>query len=206
MIEVEYKYKVFPTSQAKLTESLASFPVTRRVHNVDIYYDTSTFHLLQQAVFVRVRNSEHLEFKFNEQATPDHLHCQEFSFPLTLSVDQVHEMNSLFARFLPEWQAAQSIEEAIVLNHLIPLAHIDNKRTQYQEKDLTICVDHVEGLGDFVEIEAQCSDESEIDRARTTIHNFSAQLPAAQQIRVGYVELWLQKHHPQAYQMGKYHV
>jgi hypothetical protein len=28
---------------------------------------------------------------------------------------------------------------------------------------------------------------------------------AARQVRVGYVELWLKKHHPQAYQVGKYH-
>jgi len=204
MIEVELKFELLPTSWPQLEERLTAMQLTRRTRNSDIYYDTAGFDLLRQAVFVRVRNHMRLEFKFNEQAAPAHIQSTERVFSLMPEPPQAEEMNALFSRFLPQWRSADTVKEALHQNGLIELAHIENRRVQYKYDDLVICVDQVEGLGDFVEIETQCEEGSDTRQAVAQVQCLAAGF-AARQVRVGYVELWLQKHHPRAYQRGKYH-
>jgi adenylate cyclase class IV len=204
MIEVELKFELLPTSWPQLEEQLTTMQLTRRMRNSDTYYDTAGFDLLRQAVFVRVRNQMHLEFKFNEQAAPAHIQSTERVFSLVPEPRQAEEMNALFSRFLPQWRPADTVKEALQQNGLIELAVIENRRVQYRYDDLVVCVDRVEGLGDFVEIETQCEEGSDTQQAIAKMHRFAAGF-AARQVHVGYVELWLQKHHPRAYQRGKYH-
>jgi len=154
-------------------------------------------------VFVRVRNRQRLEFKFNKQAAPAHLFCTERAISLTAGPRQVAEMNNLFAGFLPHWQTAGTISEALLENGLVELARIENRRAEYRYKNLALCVDHVEGLGDFLEVETQCEAESETPQAIEQVQAFAAGLDA-RQVHIGYVELWLQKRLPHAYRQGKY--
>lgn len=203
MIEVELKFAITPDSRARLEASLRAAGYAHRLHNSDIYYDTPAFELFSQAVFVRVRNRQRLEFKFNEQAAPEHLFCTERTFPLSARRGQLAEMNTLFAEFLPHWQAADGIGEALKKNGLIELARIENSRAEYRYENLVVCVDHVWGLGDFLEIETQCEVESETPQALERVQAFAAGLEA-RQVHIGYVELWLQKYLPRAYRQGKY--
>ena len=203
MIEVELKFAITPDARARLENYLETIGCARRLHNSDIYYDTSSFDLFSRAVFVRVRNWQRLEFKFNEQAAPEHLYCTERAFSLTAKRRQVVEMNNLFAGFLPRWQAVDSIGEALSENGLIELARIENSRAEYRYENLVVCVDHVEGLGDYLEIETQCEVESETPWAIEQVQAFAAGLEA-RQVHIGYVELWLQKYLPRAYRQGKY--
>ena len=204
MIEVELKFELLPTSRPQLKEQFAKMQLARRLRNSDTYYDTPGFDLLSQAVFVRVRNHLQLEFKFNEQVAPAHIQSTERTFSLKPEPNQAEEMNALFSRFLPRWRSAGNFEEALGRNGLIELAHIENRRAQYIYGNLIICVDRVEGLGEFVEIEMQCEEGSDTDQAIAQVQDLAAGF-AARQVRVGYVELWLQKYDPQAYQRGKYH-
>jgi adenylate cyclase class IV len=64
--------------------------------------------------------------------------------------------------------------------------------------------DHVEGLGDFLEVETRCEEEADTGEAQTRLQTFVSDLQV-RHINVGYVELWLAKHNPAAYQAGKYH-
>jgi adenylate cyclase class IV len=203
MIEVEVKCELLPTSWPRLREQLATMHLTSQVTNVDTYYDTPSFDLLRQAVFVRVRNQQHLEFKWNAQADPAHLQCTERVFPMTPDSQQIRAMNGLFNSFLPEWRPIQTIEEAFQGSKLKSLAHIENSRALYHDNDLAVCVDHVENLGDFVEIELQCPENSDTHHAKARIRDLASRL-AARHVRVGYVELWLQKYNPLAYQLGRY--
>src|SRR5258707_12343169 len=66
-----------------------------------------------------------------------------------------------------------------------------------------LSIDHVEGLGDFLEVEMQCEEDADTSEALALLHKFIAGLDL-QHIKVGYVELWLRIHNPQAYQLGKY--
>jgi adenylate cyclase, class 2 len=204
VIEVELKFELLPSSWPLLEEQLATMQLARRLENSDIYYDTADFDLLSQAVFVRVRNHQHLEFKFNEQAAPAHIQSIERVFSLMPEPAQAEAMNTLFIRFLPRWRSANTVNEALRQNGLIELARIENRRVQYTNENLTVCVDQVEGLGEFVEIETQREEDSETQQAIVYVQEFAAGF-AARQVRVGYVELWLQKHNPRAYRRGKYH-
>jgi adenylate cyclase class IV len=204
VIEVEMKLELLPTSRPRLEEKLATMQFLGRLENSDTYYDTASFDLLSQAVFVRVRNHQRLEFKFNLEAAPAHIQSTERIFSLTPGQCKTEEMNALFSRFLPGWRFADTVEEALRQNSLVELAHIENRRAQYAYENLFICVDEVEGLGDFVEIEMQCEDGSDTHLVEALVQDFAVGF-AAPLVRVGYVELWLLKHHPPAYQMGKYH-
>ena len=203
MIEVELKFAIAPASRARLEKYLATIGYARRLQNSDTYFDTPAFDLLSQAVFVRVRNQQRLEFKFNQQAAPEHLSCTERAFSLLPEPRQVEEMNNLFAGFLPHWRAADTVSKALHENGLIELARIENRRVEYTYENLVVCVDHVEGLGDFLEIETQCEEESETSQAVAQVQAFAVGVEAWQ-VHIGYVELWLQKHHPHAYRQGKY--
>jgi adenylate cyclase class IV len=207
MIEVELKFEITPTARPQLEKQLARMQLARHLRNSDIYYDTADFNLLSQAVFVRVRNHTRLEFKFNEQAAPEHTHCTERAFslvPESRQAQEAQEMHALFSRFLPGWRSAETVSEALSHNGLIELARIENRRVQYAWENLVVCMDQVEGLGDFLEIETQCNEESETHQALARLEHMAAGLDA-RPVRVGYVERWLQKHHPQAYKRGKYH-
>ncbi len=205
MIEVELKFELPPEAKSGFKKHFPMMRLVRCLKNSDIYYDTPAFDLLRQAVFVRVRNQRRLEFKFNEQAAPAHIQSIERSFSLRPSPSQAQEMHALFSRFLPHWHAAAPVEEALCRNGMMELARIEKQRTQYSYRGLVICMDKVEGLGEFLEIEIQCEDDSNTQQAVARIQNLAADF-AAQPVRVGYVELWLRKHHPHVYRLGKYHV
>lgn len=211
MIEVELKFKVDPKASEQLQAQLDAMPSMRcitHIKNVDTYYDTTSFDLLQQAVFVRVRNHAYLEFKFNEQAEVAHIQSTERVFPLKPGRQQVQEFNSLFSHFLLQWCQVSTVTEAIQKNGLIVLAHIEKKRVQYAYEDLILSLDRVEGLGSFFEIEMQCEEGTGTSQAVTRLQRFISDLalPSLHPIHVGYVELWLRLHHPEIYLLGQYRV
>lgn len=175
------------------------------VHNRDIYYDTSEFALLKQAVFVRVRNNTQLDFKFNEKLVKEHGQSTERTFTLFPNPAMTEKMNALFARFLPDWQVTASVETAIKENGLIELARIENRRDAYSRNEVYVSIDHVTGLGDFLEVETNSAEGTDTGKAVTRLQNFVADLHV-QHINVGYVELWLLEHNPRAYALGQYHL
>jgi adenylate cyclase class IV len=203
MIEVELKFQLDPVSSAQLQEQLQQISFTGTVDNHDTYYDTPSFDLLQQAVFVRVRNERELQFKYNETADRAHIQSTERSFPLALDADAATHMNDLFTHFLPHWRPASSFAQAIDLNGLIELASIRNKRKMYTQDNMIVSVDEVEELGSFLEVEAQYEEGKDTTSPLATLQTFAARFKL-QPVRIGYVELWLRSHNPEAYRLGKY--
>ena len=199
MIEVELKYEILWDSRALLQEKIDALPSVRwlgQINNSDIYYDTTNFDCLQQAVFIRVRNGMRLELKFHEHADPAHTHSTERTFPLKSEPPMMKEMNVLCSRFIPGWHEANSVAEAIRVNGLVEFAHIANRRTQFAHENMILCLDTVKGLGDFFEIEVACEEESEIEQALARLHGFVSGLafPALRPVQTGYVEQWLGLH------------
>jgi len=203
MIEVELKFALPHQARAKLQEKLQSAEFVGTIHNVDIYYDTPAFDLLKQAVFVRIRNSGSLQIKFNEAIEKVHGQVTERTFPLSSYLDHAAEINSLFRKFLPTWSTASSFEEAVRKNKLVELVRINNERAAYLADGIHISVDHVEALGDFLEIEANYEEGSDTSHAVDMLSSFIADLNL-QRVKTGYVELWLRIHNPRAYSLGKY--
>jgi adenylate cyclase, class 2 len=215
MIEVELKFEILTNadntnnSSRLLQEKLQSMPFVHyleQVVNDDVYYDTANFDCLQQAVFVRIRNHTHLEVKYHEHDDPAHMHSTERVFPLEPETLLVKEMNSLLGRFIPHWQEAETIAQAIDINNLTNFAHIQNRRVLYRCEDLTLCIDQVEGLGYFFEVETYCEKETEVEQSLAKLRDFVTTLsfPTLQIVEIGYVELWLRLHLPKVYRLGKY--
>lgn len=203
MIEVEVKCAVAPQARAKLEARLREARFERHIHNVDVYYDTPDWQLLQKAVFLRVRNQQKLEFKFNEQAEKAHIQSTERAFALEPQVEQAAAMNELLSHFLPTWNPMPTWEVARLENNLVELARIENMRRQYNLDSIRLCVDHIAGLGDFLEAEIECPEGTDTRQARTQLYTFIAEF-ATEPLPIGYVELWLRQHNPQAYLKGIY--
>lgn len=205
MIEVELKFALPQQARAKLQAKLQGTEFIGTIHNVDNYYDTAAFDLLKQAVFVRIRNGSLLQIKFNQEVEKVHGQVTERAFPLSSYFDHTKTINNLFSKFLPTWDAASSFEEAIRQNKLVELVQINNQREAYLTNDIHISIDHVEAVGDFLEIEADYEEGSDTSHAIDTLSHFIADLNL-QRVKTGYVELWLRIHNPYAYSLGKYHL
>jgi adenylate cyclase, class 2 len=205
LIEIELKCELSPQLQDKVREKTRGMKFNGTVHNQDRYYDTPTWNLLRRAVFVRVRNNRKIEFKYNEDITQEHGQVYERVFPLEMDPTQTDKMNALFTYFLPTWTPAASFGEAVQRNGLIELVTIENTREAFAGEDLALSIDHVEGLGDFLEVETHCEEGTDTSQAHARLQTFVSDLHV-QHIKVGYVELWLYKHNPAAYQAGRYHL
>lgn len=203
MIEVELKYNLLPEALSVLREKLRAMEFLGQIENSDVYYDTSNFDLLRQAFFVRVRNNHQLQFKFNAEGSIAHIQSTEREFLLPLDQISAQEMNSLFARFLSGWTAAFSLEMVINKNGLVELARIQNTREVYSNDDMYLSLDHVKGLGNFLEIEIHSEEDADTDEALAKLQNFASDIEL-EPTNIGYVEMWLHVHNPQAYQLGKY--
>lgn len=209
MIEVELKFALPVGDVTLLQNKLQALPLVQSfapVINDDIYYDTVNLDCFRQAVFVRMRNHQHLEVKFHEHADPMHMHASERMFPLDADPSRIQGLNNLLARFVPHWQEAQTIEQAITLNSLVTFVHIQNSRIHYRYQDFSLCLDRIEGLGDFFEVETLCKNETDIASSIEKIQTFMTFLAYSHLhlVKVGYVELWLKLHRPQVYMLGKY--
>ena len=175
----------------------------KSVHNFDTYYDTPEFDLFKKAVFVRVRNHEYLQFKFNEQGDQAHVQSKEYSFPLAATPDLVEQMNKTFSFFLKSWSVSENFEAAIHQNDLIELATIDNRREIYLLEDMELSLDSVEGIGKFLEIEIRRQEGTDTQEALAKIERFASDL-AVQPVTIRYVEMWLRVHKPHLYRLGRY--
>ena len=205
MIEIELKCEILPEMQGRLREKVEGMQFAGIVQNTDVYYDTPDYALLKRAVFVRMRNGKQLEFKFNEEIDQEHSQSTERVFPLQAEGEMIEKMNQLFRYFLPEWRDGASFAEAREQNGLIELVQIKNRREIYADREIELSIDHVEGLGDFLEVEIGCEEGADTSEAEEILRRFVADLQG-EHIKVGYVELWLRLHNPHAYELGRYHL
>ena len=205
MIEIELKCELSPQLLEKVRQKIQGMQFRGTVYNHDVYFDTPTWDLLRRAVFVRVRNDQRIEFKFNEDASQEHKLAVERVFPIQPSPADLDRLNSLFAYFLPTWMPAISFEDALMKNHLVQLVSINNTRESYADEHIGLSIDHVKGLGDFLEVETLCEEGADLTQAQARLQTFFADLHV-EHIKVGYVELWLHKHNLEAYQVGRYHL
>lgn len=206
MIEVELKFEIPPEFRPLLQATLDDLPgahLLGQISNSDSYLDTADLDCLKQAVFIRIRNHDQLELKFHDSADPAHTHSTEREFLIEPGPSLMHEFNSLCSRFISGWYDARTVEEAIHLNSLIEYAHIEKRRTQYSLDTITLSIDDVEGLGNYLEIETSCEEGAEIEQSLERLHAFVSDLafPTLQPVRTGYVEQWLHLYRPQLFSL-----
>lgn len=205
MIEIELKCELSSELLERVQQKIQGMEFKGTIQNNDLYYDTPTWDFLRRAVFVRARNNRKIEFKFSEDVAQEHGVVNERGFSLPPSSTELEKINALFAHFLPGWIPAASFAEAIQANKLVEFVNIDNTREIYEDRDITLSIDHVKGLGNFLEVETHCPEDTDTSQAEARLQAFVSDL-AVEHIKVGYVELWLYKYNPEAYQVGRYHL
>jgi adenylate cyclase class IV len=208
MQEVEQTCEVTPLVQERLQTYLHGREPDAMVVNDDRYYDTPEAGLYEQAVFARVRTNgttSTLQFKFDEPGSDkQHISCTERAFGLS-DEPLLEGVHIIFAHFFPTWQPASSWGEVCTRNHLEELTHILNTRHLYHLDQVTLCLDHVQDVGLFVEVEVLCEEGADTKAARTRVRQFVEAIGGVP-LKAGYVELALQRSKPDIYARGQYHL
>lgn len=74
------------------------------------------------------------------------------------------------------------------------VAAIKKRREYYAYGTLTVSLDDVEGLGQFVEVEALASSEASVEAAEAEIGAFAERLGLRERVDATYLELYLQRY------------
>jgi adenylate cyclase class 2 len=95
-------------------------------------------------------------------------------------------------------QAAEMAARILTLLGYRPVAILRKQRTIWQLRRgdfyVEVCLDRVDGLGQFVEVEI-VAPESSFDAARQTVMGLAEEMQLGASERRSYLEMWLAKHH-----------
>ena len=167
MFEVESKFRVLDAG--KLDGHLKkSGEFIKRSRIKDTYFDTSDARLFVTGIFIRVRNNSRLDFKFNledirsKTKLGKHKVCSEYTYQYPLIEDELVSVNSALNILGMNESPSPDIEAFREANELDQTLEINKTRTEFRSGRLKLCVDQVDQLGQFVEIEATTMVEDEI--------------------------------------------
>jgi len=208
MIELELKYQI----EAPCVE-LENFPVVKSLFQEDMYYDTKDYHLIRNGNFLRVRNNERIDFKLNTNDLT-HLYCKETSFK-TVEVERKNdEINAVLKSIgLSCDQKYKSFKDFVNENGLVILSPIRKNRKTYQiDEKMKISVDEAENIGTFLEAEIMVDADNITPHEANKIKENMIKIlkeksllsPEDKAVNIGYVELYLEQHNRQAYDLGLY--
>lgn len=163
-IEIELRYKIL--DQMGLQQFIASLAFVNKEHIIDIYLDTNDANLLERGIYIRLRNNQKLDIKFNRACLEDPMleyqpYCEEHSFKLPLMHERLPEFNDVISYL--GLQQAQTFEEFKARNNFIDHRIIDKVRSTYTHEDFVIVIDEVKDLGTFLEIEIMTQNVNQLD-------------------------------------------
>lgn len=197
--QTEFEIKALAPPRAAVELLVRDMGAARLVRQVDQYYETVGRSLFHQGVFCRIRDDRELELKFNEDiADRLHLSCEEERHSLPLSEDSAEQLAAFFReRGLESEVSGRDVGRFLAGFGLKPWLAIVKERTVYAKAGVEVCLDEVEGLGAYVEIEV--ADRREVPR-----YTSWAESHGLVNLGVGYVELYLRVHEPATYLGGRY--
>jgi adenylate cyclase class 2 len=146
MLEVEVKLPV--SDREKLLRNLEKldFKETETVRETDTYY-TSGFHdMMQRDEALRIRTIEDLHTG-NVYAVLTYKGAKQ---------DKVSMTRTEYETEIADAETGKKILEGIGFD---PVQQVTKVRTTYVRGDMNVCVDRVEGLGDFLEIEIMAEED-----------------------------------------------
>ena len=205
MIEIEKKYRVLDFHHIKDFLKPMNYVSSGRI--VDQYFDTVDGFYYQQGVFIRSRNNETLDVKFNpnhlkDKSNNDHVNCCEYSFdiPFHSSFEDLFESLRHFIDIKKPFP--YSFQNFLIENHLISLVTIDKTRSSYENETCIIAVDDLYGFGTFIEFEAKDGTQNAQEFVQY-VENLIQGL-SLEPISSGYVEFALRETNESLYKKGKY--
>lgn len=167
----------------------------------DRYYDTPQRDLFRLGVFLRVRNDDLVAVKHNPiSEDTGHVSCTEREFRLPLSRAAAETVRAVVRSFLPYCaidERSNEIKGVLSSFSLRPFVTLKKIRCLWRLEGVELCIDDVEDLGRFLEIEAR--GEAGQAAVAEVAHALSVD-----NIPVGYVELYLRKHEWSTYLRGRY--
>jgi len=163
---------------------------------VDVYFDVPGFKLFECGVFVRIRNQEDFDIKYNPNFQDiAHTFSEELNFPWPLSVKNAGLVSEFLGHFAARAEPQTSdVVQAFKLQELVT---IRKERKHFEAVGIEIFIDDVEGLGAFIEVEA-----SNAEKFRRVSEFCNA--VGLRNIETGYVELYLRKYNFDLYRRGRY--
>jgi len=201
-IEVEFRFEV--KDENKIRDFMNKLVFLGKTQQRDVYFDTESGDLFKRGVFIRTRNGKSLDFKFNlEDMENKHEDCDEHSFSLPISEDDLEKMNKVCNRLGLESLNVASLERLIEINSLKEFIIIDKKREKFKDGEFVFCLDDIRGFGKFLEIESMASQDSNLEELkRRMIERVKIFNPKF--LPTGYVELFVKRKDFNLYKQGRY--
>jgi len=190
MYEVEIKV---PATLATVRDRLEALGAGKRgaVVQIDTYYDAPHRSFAETDEALRIRE-ERLQAEAVDDSTSS-ADGEERDTRLTYKgplIDVGSKTREEHETGLEDGPAMRSALEALGFE---PAATVRKARERYGFEGFTITLDLVDGVGEFVEIEAETASESEIETLRTEAGSVLERLhlDVAEQVRTSYLELTL---------------
>lgn len=201
-IEVEFRFEV--NDENKVRDFLNRLAFLGKTQQKDIYFDTETGDFFKRGIFIRSRNGKSLDFKFNlEDSKNKHEECDEHSFSLPMSEDDLERLNKVCNRLGLEPLNVASLESLMEINKLKEFVIIDKTREKFKDDEFVFCLDDVKGFGKFLEIETMASQDSNLEELKKRmverVKDFNPKF-----LPTGYIELFVKKKDPNLYKQGRY--
>lgn len=196
---IEYEIKSYAPSDNETHDLLGNFEKVKNIVQRDVYYDNDDRQLFKQGIYVRIRNENVFDIKYNPNFLDDsHLSCEEYSFDSNISGEYLNSV----ARFLCKQLAKKEVSPSNLLNlfnqlDLSPFCVVEKDRSTYKGQGVYVNIDDVSELGHFIEIEV--TDPKLVNYYR----EFAAE-KGLKHIPTGYVELYLRKQDFDTYLKGRY--
>lgn len=204
-VEIEKRYQLLDNDLSKL---LKEFTYVGEKRVVDEYFDTKDGFYYQEGIFIRIRNKQDLDIKFNpehlgKKDINDHVYCHEYSFQEPFKETEREKFNGL-AKLIKIYQPSRNTFESFIKeNNLMPLLVVDKIRTTYVNELYTCVVDDIKDNGLFLEIEysgPQGKDRAEILSQMDSFMNGIFAKP----LSTGVFEIILRQQNFKLYKKGKY--
>jgi adenylate cyclase class IV len=201
-IEVEFRFEV--TDEKLVEEFLSKLIFVKKSHQRDIYLDTENGDFFKRGIFIRTRNGNTLDFKFNlEDRENKHEDCDEHSFSLPLSEGDWQGLTSVCKRLGMKIPKVIDFVNILRANELKEFIVIDKVRKEFRDREFTFCFDDVKGFGKFLEIEAMVADGTDIgELKRRMVERVKVLNPKF--LPTGYIELFVKKKDFNLYKQGKF--
>lgn len=205
VLEVEKRYHVLKGTSIPSMMDPFHYVGERKI--LDRYVDTAHGDYYKNGIFIRVRNKDSLDFKFNpdhlnQKIVTDHVACHEYNFtaPFSDTDDKIFIiLQDVIGIHAPK---ARTFEGFMMENHLVPLLTIDKTRQTYQHGDYEIVLDTILGLDPILEIEYTGSEKSQ----NTILEDMDALMKGLPivPLKSGSFEILLRQENPDLYYQGKY--
>lgn len=172
----------------------------------DEYLDAPDGSFYQDGIYIRVRNKESLDFKFNPQHLGSHnveygSTCHEYNIALPFENATMPVFDTLQKMIPIKYPTPYTFNEFLKVNNLRPLIVLNKIRDLYEDATFSISIDQFSDLGVFIEFEAKeiMSEDTFLKELKESTKDLQIK-----PLNTGYFELKLREINKVLYLKGKY--